>query len=128
MKKPDDLTWECFRNILNKEFKNKQDLKIANAASAVRQRRAWDMASQKLLTLQKEKDLEKQREIEEANRRKQEEEDERKRKEAEERERKKKRKKNVKKKKNGNKKRKKNGNVRNVRIKRPRKQKNMPRI
>ena len=90
MKKPEDLSWERFRNILNKEFKTKQDTKIANAASAVRQRRAWDMASQRLLNLQKEKDLEKQREIDEANRLKQKEEDERKRKEAEERERKRK--------------------------------------
>ena len=40
MRKPDNLTWEQFLTILNREFKIQQDLKIKNMASNIRQRRA----------------------------------------------------------------------------------------
>ena len=81
MKKPEDLTWERFRNILNREFKAKQDDKISTAASAVHQRLAWDMASQRLQNMQKEKELEKQREIDDAKKKREKEEEEKKRRE-----------------------------------------------
>ena len=45
MRKPDHLTWDQFLAILNREFKTQQDTKIANMASAVRQKKAWEKAN-----------------------------------------------------------------------------------
>ena len=45
MRKPDNLTWEQFLTILNREFKIQQDLKIKNMVSNIRQRRAWEKAN-----------------------------------------------------------------------------------
>ena len=45
MRKPDNLTWEQFLTILNREFKIQQDLKIKNMASSICQRRAWEKAN-----------------------------------------------------------------------------------
>ena len=45
MRKPDNLIWEQFLTILNREFKIQQDLKIKNMASNIRQRRAWEKAN-----------------------------------------------------------------------------------
>ena len=55
MRKPDNLTWEQFLTILNREFKIQQDLKIKNMASSIRQRRAWEKANA-ILAEQKERD------------------------------------------------------------------------
>ena len=99
MRKPDHLTWDQFLAILNREFKSQQDTKIANMASAVRQKKAWEKANaiiaeqnaqkerdrlQRIADEQKRKDDEERKRKEEEERKRKEEE-ERKRKEEEER-------------------------------------------
>ena len=45
MQKPNHLTWEQFLTILNREFKNQQQVKITNMASSMCQRKAWEKSN-----------------------------------------------------------------------------------
>ena len=87
MRKPDNLTWEQFLTILNREFKIQQDLKIKNMASSIRQRRAWEKANAILAEQNAQKERDRLQKIADEKKKQEDEERERKRKEDERKER-----------------------------------------
>ena len=87
MRKPDNLTWEQFLTILNREFKIQQDLKIKNMASSIRQRRAWEKANAILAEQNAQKERDRLQKIADEKKKQEDEERECKRKEDERKER-----------------------------------------
>ena len=87
MQKPDNLTWEQFLTILNREFKIQQDLKIKNMASSIRQRRAWEKVNAILAEQNAQKERDRLQKIADEKKKQEYEERERKRKEDERKER-----------------------------------------
>ena len=83
MRKPDHLTWDQFLAILNREFKTQQDTKIANMASAVRQKKAWEKANAIIAEQNAQKERDRLQRIADEQKKKDDEEKERKRKEEE---------------------------------------------
>ena len=83
MRKPDNLTWEQFLTILNREFKIQQDLKIKNMASNIHQRRAWEKANAILAEQNAQKERDRLQKIADEKKKQEDEERERKRKEDE---------------------------------------------
>ena len=82
MQKPDNLTWEQFLTILNREFKIQQDLKIKNMVSNIRQR-AWEKANAILAEQNAQKECDRLQKIADEKKKQEDEERERKRKEDE---------------------------------------------
>ena len=87
MRKPDNLIWEQFLTILNREFRIQQDLKIKNMASSIHQRRAWEKANAILAEQNAQKERDRLQKIADEKKKQEDEERERKCKEDERKER-----------------------------------------
>ena len=86
MQKPDHLTWEQFLTILNREFKNQQQVKITTMASNIRQRKAWEKSNALIAEQNAQKERDRLQKLADERKKQEEEERERKRKEDERKE------------------------------------------